>query len=89
LLEIEILEKCEIPRLFFRDPLYHSTFIYVIQSNNTEINVNAFNNDERYNWIPVDPFDAFNQYLSGNRLQMPLRLAYSLSIRARHYLKLS
>jgi hypothetical protein len=40
--------QCEVSRLLFSDPLYHSTFNYVNQSSdlyNREINVNAINND--------------------------------------------
>ena len=36
--------------------------------------------DERFDWIPVNPFDAFNEYYCGYRTQMPFRLAYALTI---------
>jgi hypothetical protein len=36
--------------------------------------------DDGYNWIPINAFDAFNEYFGGNRIQMPFRLAYALTI---------
>ena len=42
------LRQCEVSRLLFSDPLYHSTFTCVMQSSdlyNKEININEINND--------------------------------------------
>ena len=37
-------------------------------------------NDPRINWIPINPLNAYSKYYNTNRIQLPLRLAYALTI---------
>jgi hypothetical protein len=37
-------------------------------------------NDHKYNWIPVNIFDAYCPLKNAHRLQFPIRLAYALTI---------
>jgi hypothetical protein len=37
-------------------------------------------NDSRNNWIPINPISLFCKNLNGSRTQLPLRLAYALTI---------
>jgi hypothetical protein len=66
------LGQCEVSRLLFSDPLYHSTFTYVMQSSdlyNKGININEINNDSA-SATKVSMIDLF-RYRKKNPLLIP------------------
>ena len=39
-----------------------------------------FNEPEKRNWIPINVFNAYCKSLNSTRIQMPIRLAYAITI---------
>ena len=38
-----------------------------------------FNDQERHNWIPINPKSVYSKYCNSTRTQFPLRLTYALT----------